>query len=149
VGVGGKSSEVPDERLSARWTGKNIPDPGEVVVKYCVPSTAPSFLPREAKALLSSTPAKTPFLPRMLPTNLTTPCMPPGTSTRSPISISCPSAMLLGEGDAPPVSALSEAWRAMELEENERLGDDSAGRRFGRRRRGVLMELPKPDILPL
>jgi hypothetical protein len=55
----------------------------------------------------------------------------------------------LGEGDAPPVSALSEAWRAMELEENERLGEDSAGRRFGRRRRGVLMELPKPDILPL
>lgn len=118
-----------------------------VVVKYCVPSTAPSFLPREANARLNSTPAKTPFLPRMLPTNLTTPCMPPGTSTKSPMSISCPSAMLLGEGDAPPVSALREACRAIELEEKDKLGDDSAGRRFGRRRRGVLMELPKPDIL--
>lgn len=53
----------------------------------------------------------------------------------------------MGEGDAPPVSALREAWRAIELEEKERLGDDSAGRRFGRRRRGVLMELPKPDML--
>lgn len=52
-----------------------------------------------------------------------------------------------GEGDAPPVSALSEAWRATELAEKERFGDDSAGRRFGRRRRGVLMELPKPDML--
>ena len=118
-----------------------------VVVKYCVPSTAPSFLPRDAKALFNSTPAKTPFLPRMLPTNLTTPCMPPGTSTESPTSISCPSAILLGEGDAPPVSALSEACRAIELAEKERLGDDSAGRKFGLRRRGVLMELPKPDML--
>ena len=73
--------------------------------------------------------------------------MPPGTSTVSPISISCPSAMVLDEGDAPPVSALSEACRAMVLALKERLGDDSAGRRFGRSRRGVLMELPKPDIL--
>ncbi len=139
MGEGGKSSEVPDERLRARWTGRKIPEPGVFVVKYCVPSTAPSFLPREAKALLSSTPAKTPFLPRMLPTNLTTPCIPPGTSTVSPTSMSCPSAML-GEGDAPPVSALSEAWRAIELEK-DRLGVLSAGRKFGRRRRGVL-ELP-------
>lgn len=142
VGEGGKSSEVPDERLRARCAGRKMPEPGVVVVKYWVPSTAPSFLPRDAKARLSSTPAKTPFLPRMLPTNLTTPCMPPGTSTRSPTSMSCASAMLLGEGDAPPVSALSEAWRAMVLALKERLGDDSAGRRFGRRRRGVLMELP-------
>lgn len=55
--------------------------------------------------------------------------------------------MLLGEGDAPPVSALREACRAIELAEKDRLGDDSAGRRFGLRRRGVEMELPKPDIL--
>ena len=56
---------------------------------------------------------------------------------------------MLDEGDAPPVSALSEACRAMVLALKERLGDDSAGRRFGRSRRGVLMELPKPDILAL
>ncbi len=55
--------------------------------------------------------------------------------------------MLLGEGDAPPVSALRDACRAIALVEKDRFGDDSAGRRFGRRRRGVLMELPKPDIL--
>jgi len=55
--------------------------------------------------------------------------------------------MLLGEGDAPPVSALSEACRAMVLAENDKLGDDSAGRRLGLRRRGVLIELPKPDML--
>lgn len=55
--------------------------------------------------------------------------------------------MLCGEGDAPPVSALRDACRAIVLWEKDKLGDDSAGRRFGLRRRGVLMELPKPDML--
>jgi hypothetical protein len=133
VGVRGKSSEVPEERLRARWTGRKIPAPGVEVVKYWVPSTAPSFLPRAAKGLLSSTPAKTPFLPRMVPTNLTVPCMPPGTSTASPMSMSWASCMVLWRGgEAAPVRALREACRAMVLEEKLSVGEDSAGRRGGR-----------------
>jgi len=129
VGVGGKSSEVAEERFCARWTGRNMPDPGIEVLKYCLllyvsrratwcprcsthPSTSPSFFPRDANSLLSSTPAKTPFLFDTAPMNLTTPCMPPGTSTRSPTPMSCPSApILLAGGDAPPTSAFKEAFR--------------------------------------
>ena len=48
VGEGGKSSDVPEDRLRARCTGRKMPEPGTEVVKYCVPSTAPSFLPRAA-----------------------------------------------------------------------------------------------------
>jgi hypothetical protein len=36
VGVGGKSSEVADERFWARCTGKNMPEPGIEVLKYCL-----------------------------------------------------------------------------------------------------------------
>jgi hypothetical protein len=36
VGVGGKSSEVADERFWARWTGRKMPEPGTEVLKYCL-----------------------------------------------------------------------------------------------------------------
>lgn len=36
VGVGGKSSDVADERFCARCTGRNMPDPGIEVLKYCL-----------------------------------------------------------------------------------------------------------------
>ena len=36
VGVGGKSSEVADERFWARCTGRKIPEPGSDVLKYCL-----------------------------------------------------------------------------------------------------------------
>jgi hypothetical protein len=39
VGVGGKSSEVTDERFCARCTGRKIPEPGIEVLKYCLLST--------------------------------------------------------------------------------------------------------------
>jgi hypothetical protein len=90
VGVGGKVSEdeLGEARFVARWIGRKMPAPGTEVVKYRMLSTSPSFLPLEAYSLLNSTPAKTPFFPRTLPMNLTTPCMPPGTSTASPTSMS-------------------------------------------------------------
>lgn len=110
-----------------------------VVCAY--PSTAPSFLPRAAYSLFSSTPAKTPCLPRMLPTNLTTPTMPPGTSTVSPTSISFPSAPILFDGEPPaPTNADSDACRAMlRLAFSERLGEEAVGWSAGRapRRLGV------------
>jgi len=34
VGVGGKSSDVAEERFWARCTGRKMPEPGTVVVKY-------------------------------------------------------------------------------------------------------------------
>jgi hypothetical protein len=146
VGVGGKSSEVADERFCARCTGRNIPEPGTDVLKYCLlrccqymhqagrkardahPSTSPSFFPRDAYSLLNSTPAKTPFLLDTAPMNLTVPCMPPGTSTRSPRPMSRPSApILLAGGDWPPTRAFSEAfrWNAV-LAARLRFGEDSA-----------------------
>lgn len=36
VGVGGKSSEVADERFCARCTGRKMPEPGMEVLKYCL-----------------------------------------------------------------------------------------------------------------
>lgn len=36
VGVGGKSSEVVDERFCARCTGRKMPEPGTEVLKYCL-----------------------------------------------------------------------------------------------------------------
>jgi hypothetical protein len=129
VGVGEESSDIAEERFCARWTGRKMPEPGTDVLKYCLllavstrhtrhqrcsthPSTSPSFFPRVAYSRLSSTPAKTPFLFDTVPINLTTPCMPPGTSTLSPTPMSCPSApILLAGGDAPPTSAFSEALR--------------------------------------
>lgn len=142
VGVGGKSDESAEARLDARWTGRKMPDPGMEVLKYwwldgcqyvygvpltdTYPSTSPSFFPRGAYCLLSSTPANTPFFPRTLPMNLTTPCMPPGTSTKSPTPMSCPSAPILAEGDVgPPVNACRDAFRATAvLVDWERLGDE-------------------------
>lgn len=35
VGVGGKSSEVADDRFCARCTGRNMPEPGIEALKYC------------------------------------------------------------------------------------------------------------------
>jgi hypothetical protein len=147
VGVGGKSSEVADERFCARCTGRKMPEPGIEVLKYCLlfccqyarigsaklclfthPSTSPSFFPREAYSLLSSTPANTPFLLDTAPINLTVPCMPPGTSTTSPIPMSRPSApILLVGGDAPPTRAFKDAfrWNAV-LAARDRFGEDSA-----------------------
>lgn len=55
------------------------------------PSTSPLFFPRIANSSLNSTPAKVPFLPCTFPTNLTVPCILPGTSTKSPTSRSSPS----------------------------------------------------------
>lgn len=129
VGVGGKSSDVAEERFCARCTGRNMPDPETEVLKYFLllccqyarqllaaaathPSTSPLFFPRDAYSLLSSTPAKTPFLLDTAPINLTTPCMPPGTSTTSPTPMSRPSApILLAGGEAPPTRAFREAFR--------------------------------------
>jgi hypothetical protein len=78
----------------------------------------------------------------MLPTNLTTPFMPPGTSTMSPTAMSRPSAPILvdGEGAPPPTNAESEACRAiLLLAFSARLGDEAVGCKAGRppRRRGV------------
>jgi hypothetical protein len=149
VGVGGKSSEVADDRFCARCTGRKMPDPGVVVRKYCLlpavsmrakrrnsrsphPSTSPSFFPRDAYSLLSSTPANTPFLLDTAPMNFTVPCMPPGTSTRSPSPMSTPFApILLTGGELLPTRAFREAlrWKAV-LAESDRLGDDSAGCRY-------------------
>jgi hypothetical protein len=36
VGVGGKSSEVADDRFCARCTGRKMPEPGMEVLKYCL-----------------------------------------------------------------------------------------------------------------
>jgi hypothetical protein len=146
VGEGSKSDESAEARFCARCTGRKMPEPGTDVWKYCVlhsnqyrrtlcgveclyPSTAPSFFPRAAYSLLSSTPAKTPCLPRMLPTNLTTPFMPPGTSTKSPTPISRPSAPILDDGElCPPTKADRLACRAMFLLAfRDRLGDDAVG----------------------
>jgi hypothetical protein len=72
---------------------------------------------------------------------LTTPIMPPGTSTVSPTSMSFPSAPILFDGEPPaPTNADSDACRAMFLLAfNERLGDEAVGWRAGRapRRLGV------------
>lgn len=153
VGVRGKSEESAEERFEARWMGRNIPEPGTEVLKYWVlvnsqpvgtgprrdveayPSTSPSFFPRAAYCLLSSTPANTPFLPLTLPMNLTTPCMPPGTSTASPTPISRPSApILLAGGDGPPTRAFRLAFLAnCCCAVRERFGLEAVGFRFGRR----------------
>lgn len=85
------------------------------------PSTSPSFFPRVAYSLLSSTPANMPFFPLTGPINLTKPCMLPGTSTASPTSISRPSPPTIfgGEGGGSkcwPVNALKEAFLARAVE---------------------------------
>lgn len=111
---------------------------GYLVVSMCAypapnseahPSTSPSFFPRDAYSLLSCTPAKVPFFPLTTPMNLTTPCMPPGTSTISPTPMSRPSApILFAGGDALPTRALRDAlrWNAA-LAVRDKFGDDSAG----------------------
>jgi hypothetical protein len=60
--------------------------------------------------------------------NLTVPCIPPGTSTTSPIPMSRPSAPILLEGgDAPPTRAFKDAfrWNAV-LAVRDKFGEDSA-----------------------
>lgn len=36
VGVGGKSSDVPEDRFCARCTGRKMPEPATEVLKYCL-----------------------------------------------------------------------------------------------------------------
>jgi len=56
VGVGGKSSEVAEDRFCARCTGRNMPEPGIEVRKYCLLSRGKSARRREQSCVCLLTP---------------------------------------------------------------------------------------------
>ena len=74
------------------------------------PSTSPSFFPRAANSLPSSTPTNRPFFPLTVPMNFTVPYISPGTLTISPTSNSLPSILPDGLLVAPPVKACKLAF---------------------------------------